>query len=75
MSNVITLNRENERPTDLMTFKQLEEKHGYKYGYLYKWACLEGRIKVYPAGKLKLSESEVLEFENQRRFEKYGRNK
>ena len=72
MSNVIILVRDNE-PTDLMSFKELEIKHGYKYGYLYKWACLEGKLTIYPRGVNKLSESEVLEF-SRNRGAKYGRN-
>ena len=72
MSNVINLVRDKE-PTDLMSFKELEIKHGYKYGYLYKWACLEGKITIYPRGVNKLSESEVLEF-SRNRGAKYGRN-
>ena len=76
MSNVINLKKkEHHIPSDLMTFKELEIKHGYKYGYLYKWACLEGKIQIYPRGVLKLSEKEVLEFDNKRLEEKYGRNK
>lgn len=72
MSNVINLVRDKE-PTDLMSFKELEIKHGYKYGYLYKWACLEGKITIYPRGVNKLSESEILEF-SRSRGAKYGRN-
>lgn len=72
MSNVINLVRDKE-PTDLMSFKELEIKHGYKYGYLYKWACLEGKLTIYPRGVNKLSESEVLEF-SRNRGAKYGRN-
>lgn len=73
MSNVINLIRNEEEPTDLMSFKELEIKHGYKYGYLYKWACLEGKLTIYPRGVNKLSESEVLEF-SRNRGAKYGRN-
>lgn len=72
MSNVINLVRDKE-PTDLMSFKELEIKHGYKYGYLYKWACLEGKLTIYPRGVNKLSESEVLQF-SRNRGAKYGRN-
>lgn len=73
MNNVINLNREEVRPNDLMTFKELYLKYGYKYNYLYKWACLKNQIKIYPVGTLKLSESEVLEFERKRAM-KYGRD-
>ena len=72
MSNVINLVRDKE-PTDLLSFKEFEIKHGYKYGYLYKWACLEGKLTIYPRGVNKLSESEVLEF-SRSRGAKYGRN-
>ena len=74
MSNVINLVRNEEEPTDLMSFKELEIKHGYKYGYLYKWACLEGKLTIYPRGVNKLSESEVLQF-SRSRGAKYGRDK
>ena len=60
-------------PNDLMTFKELEKKHGFKYSYLYKWACLEREIQVYNRGSLKLSEAEVLNFV-EKRVRKYGRN-
>lgn len=72
-NNVIYMNK--EEPNDLMSFKELGIKHGYKYGYLYKWACLKGKIKIYPRGGLKLSEHEVLEFDRKRWEERYGRNK
>ena len=77
-NNVISFNRTQQdeitEPTDLMGFKELEIKHGFKYGYLYKWSCLEGKLTIYPRGSLKLSEREVLEFERERGFKKYGRN-
>lgn len=75
MSNVINLNRENDIPNDLMSIRALCLKHGFKYGYLYKWSCLEDKITVYPRGGIKLSEKDVLEFEQKRGVEKYGRNK
>jgi hypothetical protein len=75
MENVITLNRESEIPDDLMSFDELRLKHGFKYGYLYKHSCQTGEIRIYPRGVLKLSESEVLEFEKNRALKKYGRHK
>ena len=60
-------------PNDLMTFKELETKHGFKYSYLYKWACIEHQIQVYNRGSLKLSEQEVLSFV-ERKVRKYGRD-
>lgn len=72
INNVITFNRDiKEEPTDLMSLKELIDKHGYKYGYLYKWSCLEGKIKTYHRGGLRLSEQEVLDFSRQREA-KYG---
>jgi predicted site-specific integrase-resolvase len=56
-----------------MTFKEIEEKHGIKYQYLYKWACTMGQIRIFNRGKLKLSEKEVLDFTEKRAL-KYGRN-
>jgi hypothetical protein len=75
MNNVININREGEIPDDLMSFDELRLKHGFKYGYLYKHSCQTGEIQIYPRGVLKLSESEVLEFEKNRALKKYGRNK
>lgn len=74
MSNVINF-KEKYVPDDLMTFKELNDKHGYKYGYLYKWSCLEGKLTVYSTGTLKLSEREVLEFDKMRTEKKYGGHK
>lgn len=73
-NNVINFTIRDEIPNDLMTFKQLEDKHGLKYSYLYKWACTMGEIKTYNRGVLKLSEQDVLNF-TIRRVSKYGRNK
>ena len=76
-NNVISFNRDIQQnePTDLMSFKELEIKHGFKYGYLYKWSCLEGKINIYPRGTIKLSEKEVLDFERERGFKKYGKHR
>jgi predicted site-specific integrase-resolvase len=71
MSNVIKF--KFDIPTDLMTFKEIEEKHGIKYQYLYKWACTMGQIRIFNRGKLKLSEKEVLDFTEKRAL-KYGRH-
>ena len=49
-------------PQDLMSLKELHEKHGYNYDYLYKYSILKGDITVYFRGTWKLSETEVLEF-------------
>lgn len=76
MSNVINfIEKEKTRPSDLMTFKELEIKHGYKYGFLYKWACLECQIPLYSTAPLKVSEHDVLKFDEKRIEGKYGRNK
>lgn len=48
-------------PNDLMTIREIEAKHGFKYSYLYKHARL-GDITIYPRGVFKLSEREVLNF-------------
>ena len=79
MNNVISLNREiMNRPKDLLYISQFEEL-GYKYGYLYKWSVLAKKqgiecIKPYFESGLKLSLSEVLEFDEKRRVKKYGGN-
>jgi hypothetical protein len=72
MNNVISFTRE-EIPNDLMSFKEIEIKHGIKYQFLYKWACTMGKIRIFNRGKLKLSEREVLEFTEKRTL-KYGRS-
>jgi hypothetical protein len=72
MTNIISFKRE-DIPTDLMTFKEIEDKHGIKYQYLYKWACTMGQIRIFNRGKLKLSEKEVLDFTEKRAL-KYGRH-
>ena len=72
MANVINFIRE-EIPSDLLTFKEIEIKHGIKYQYLYKWACTMGQIRIFNRGKLKLSEREVLDFTEKRAL-KYGRD-
>lgn len=61
-------------PNDLMSIKELCQKRHFKYGYLYKISCLTGEVKVYPRGGIKLSESEVLAHEENKRKLKYGRN-
>lgn len=77
MSNVIQFSREDvNRPADLLYISQFEEL-GYKYGYLYKWSVLAKKrgiecIKPYFESGLKLSLSEVREFEEKRRVKKYG---
>ena len=53
---------EKKEPLDLMSLKELREKHGYNYDYLYKYSILRGDITVYLRGTWKLSEKEVLEF-------------
>ena len=50
------------KPTDLMSLKELCLKHRYDYDYLYKWSIIKGEIQVYLRGTWKLSESEVLQF-------------
>ena len=62
-------------PNDLMTFNELTVKHGFKYAYLYKHSCITGEITVYPRGTLKLSEKEVLDFEQRKALAKYGLDK
>lgn len=74
-NNVINMKR-RQKPNDLRTFKELEIECGYKYGYLYKWACLESQIPIYiDKGVLSLSKQDVLDFEMKKVEEKYGRNK
>lgn len=70
MQNVIKLKRELEKPTpdDLMTIRACAEKHGTSKGYIYK-LYYKGKIKIYPRGYSKVSESEVLKAMD------YGRNK
>lgn len=74
MDNIIQF-RQTGIPNDLMSFNELKEKHGFKYAYLYKHSCITGEITVYPRGTLKLSEKEVLDFEQRKALAKYGRDK
>jgi len=68
------IKNEYQLPTDLMSISEFKEKYGYKYGYLYKWSVLEREIPFYMVGGLKLSEKDVLAFEERKRIKKYGRN-
>ncbi|MCD7740338.1 MAG: hypothetical protein LUH11_03210 [Candidatus Gastranaerophilales bacterium] len=80
-NNVINFQErlKKEEPQDLLTLDEIAQKYGYKYGYLYKYSCLakkEGKnhISIYNRGKIKLSESEVIEFFKEKVNKKYGRN-
>lgn len=74
-NNVINFKRTiEEEPTDLLPMSAFEV-HGFSYSYLYKWACQEGKITIYPkSGKITLSLAEVIEFDRNRIRGKYGRN-
>lgn len=72
MTNVISINRE-VIPSDLMTLRELEAKHGFTYQFLYKHARL-GSFPIHYRGVLKASERDVLNFV-ERKAQKYGRDK
>lgn len=65
MNNVISFNRDS-MPTDLMSFRQIMEKYGLKYGFLYKWSVLEKRLRTYDRGGIVISESDLLRFLDER---------
>lgn len=49
-------------PLDLMSLREICDKHSYDYDYIYKKSVIKGEITPYLRGVWKLSESEVLEF-------------
>jgi len=67
-------NLENETPNDLMSFKEMLDKHCIKYGSLYKWTH-KGDIKPYYRGTWKVSESEVLSFCKRKAEEKLSKTR
>ena len=63
MSNVLSFyNREDSRPSDLMSFREIMEKYKLKYGFLYKWAVTMKKIPVYDRGGIVISEADLLCF-------------
>ena len=62
MSNVLTL-KQRRIPDDLMTFREIEKKYGYKYGFLYKWTITENEIPCYDKrGFISIRESDFIKF-------------
>lgn len=59
MNNVISMNRRETIPNDLMTFKEFADKYGMKVGYLYKLQR-RGEIQRHKRGLWKISEKQVL---------------
>lgn len=66
MNNVLSFNREETRPNDLMSFREVMNKYQLKYGFLYKWAILNKRIPVYDRGGIVISEKDLLLFLSER---------
>lgn len=66
MNNVVSL-RQRDIPDDLMTFKEIGRKYGYKYSFLYKWSVLENVIPIYDVrGHRGIRESDLLKFMDMR---------
>lgn len=66
MSNVVEL-KPREIPDDLLTFKEVGKKYGYKYGFIYKWSVLENEIPCYEIrGHRGIRESDLLRFIDER---------
>ena len=63
MNNVINLN-ERGVPSDLMTFKEVEEKYKIKYCTLYKYTRQFPEIPVFTNGGLKVREQDVISWLN-----------
>lgn len=59
MNNVISMNRRETIPNDLMTFKEVEDKYKIKYCTLYKYTRQVAVIPVYTKGGLRVSEKDV----------------
>ncbi len=57
--HVIKLKTQGATPDDLMTVRQFAEKRGCSKSYIYKLRDQQ-KIKLYPRGRLKVSESEAL---------------
>lgn len=65
MNNVIQINRDM-MPNDLMSFRQIGEKYGLKYGFLYKWSVLKKELRTYDRAGIVISEKDLLEFLDKR---------
>ena len=65
MNNVIQMNRDII-PEDLMSFRQITDKYGLKYGFLYKWSVLMKALRTYDRGGIVISEKDLLNFLDKR---------
>lgn len=66
MNNVVKLVK-REYPDDLLTFDEVKQKYGYKYGFIYKWCVLEDEIPCYDkCGYRAISEADLIKFRNKR---------
>lgn len=67
MNNVVKFHQKTTIPDDLMTFKEVFEQYGYRYGFLYKWSILEKEIPCYEKrGFIAIRESDLLKFIDER---------
>ena len=73
MNNIIKFNQ--DVPNDLLTFREVMDKYGYKYNFLYKYTCLKQELTAYDkSGSIAVSEKELIEFRS-RRSKKWQRTR
>ena len=63
-------NQSLETPEDLMTFKELCLKHGYKYDYIYNVVLIKGEVPVFDRGVWAVSEKALLEYSEKMKAKK-----
>ena len=67
MAEIINLRENQNTPEDLLTLKEIMEKYGIKYDFIYKWSVRLGVIPVYDKGGIAISEQDYLDFREKRR--------
>lgn len=67
MAEIINLRENRDTPNDLLTLKEVKEKYGIKYDFIYKWSVRLGVIPVYDKGGIAISEQDYLTFRDKRR--------
>ena len=65
MNNVVSLKPRREIPDDLLTLKEIEQKYGYKYDFIYKY-IRTGDIPCYCKGRIAVRESDLFGFIDKR---------
>lgn len=67
MAEILSLRENRNTPDDLLTLKEVVNKYGIKYDFIYKWSCRLGVIPVYDKGGIAISEQDYLDFRENRR--------